>query len=181
MYVETPRLLLRPLVANDSSALSEIGNDRRVADSVLSIPVPFPNSAARTWIDRGIANQHAVSLAVLVRQDSLLVGSINLALEPDHEQAELGFWFGVTFWNRGYATESALALLGYAFDELALNRVHAHHMLRNRASGAVLRKIGMQSEGVLRQRIKKNGTFEDVAIYAVLRSEFPADKKTRRT
>ncbi len=45
-------------------------------------------------------------------------------------------------------------------------------MLRNPASGAVLRKIGMQSEGVLRQRIKKNGTLEEVAIYAVLRSEF---------
>ncbi len=61
--------------------------------------------------------------------------------------------------------------------ELALNRVHAHHMLRNPASGAVLRKIGMRSEGVLRQRIKKNGAFEDVAIYAVLRSEFPVTKR----
>ncbi len=173
MKIETPRLLLRPLVADDSSALSEIGNDRRVADTVLSIPVPFPNNAARDWINRGIANQHAVSLAVLVRQDSLLVGSINLAIEPDHEQAELGFWFGVAFWHRGYATEAALALLGYAFDELALNRVHAHHMMPNPASGAVLRKLGMKSEGMLRQRIKKNGTFEDVAIYAVLRDEFP--------
>ncbi len=175
MNIETPRLLLRPLVADDSAALSDIGNDRRVADTALSVPFPFPTSAARTWIDRAIANQHAVCLAVLVRKDNLLVGSINLALEPEHEQAELGFWFGVTFWRRGYATESALAILKYAFDELALNRVHAHHMLRNPASGAVLRKIGMQSEGMLRQRIKKNGIFEDVAIYAVLRSEFQGD------
>ncbi|MCZ6641824.1 MAG: GNAT family protein [Gammaproteobacteria bacterium] len=104
------------------------------------------------------------------------MGSINLTLEPDHEQAELGFWFGVAYWRRGYTTESARAMLAYAFEELALNRVHAHHMLRNPASGAVLRKIGMQSEGVLRQRMKKSGTFEDVAIYAMLHREFASSQ-----
>ena len=89
----------------------------------------------------------------------------------------LGFWFGVTFWHRGYATESALALLGYAFDELALNRVHAHHMLRNPASGAVLRKIGMQSEGVLRQRIKKTVPLQTSPSTRYCAANFPLIKK----
>ena len=170
--IETPRLLLRPLVTDDSKALSEIGDDHRVAGSVLSIPVPFPEPAARDWINRGMTHPQTVALAVLVTEDDVLAGSINLVLEPDHDQAEMGFWFGVTYWHRGYATEAAGALLSYAFNELALNRVHAHHMLRNPASGVVLHKIGMHAEGVLRQRIKKNGVFEDVALYGILREEF---------
>ena len=59
--IETSRLLLRPLVTEDSSVLSAIGDDRRVADTVLSIPVPFPDRAASDWIDRGIANQQTVA------------------------------------------------------------------------------------------------------------------------
>lgn len=111
VFVETPRLLLRPLISEDSCALSVLGDD-------------------------------------------------------------------LQYWRRGYATESARALLAYAFDQLALDRVHAHPMLRNPASGAVLRKIGMQSAGVQRLRINKNGTFEDVAIYPVLRHEFAGDQAT---
>ena len=104
VFVETPRLLLRPLVSEDSCALSVLGDDLRVADTVSSIPFPFPDNAARDWIDRGINAEHTVALAVLVKEDDLLVGSINVTLEPDHKQAELGFWFGVAYWRRGYAT-----------------------------------------------------------------------------
>ncbi|MCZ6854769.1 MAG: GNAT family N-acetyltransferase [Gammaproteobacteria bacterium] len=100
------------------------------------------------------------------------MGSINLTLEPDHEQAELGSGLASPTGAEVMPRSRPVRCWPYAFGELAVNRVHAHHMLRNPASGAVLRKIGMQSEGVLRQRIKKSGTCEDVAIYAMLRREF---------
>jgi ribosomal-protein-alanine N-acetyltransferase len=45
-------------------------------------------------------------------------------------------------------------------------------MVRNPASGRVLAKIGMKQEGLLRQRVRKWGVFEDVVLMAVLRAEW---------
>ena len=71
-------------------------------------------------------------------------------------------------------TKALDALLGFCFDTLRLNRVEAQHELDNPASGAVMRKMGMHQEGVLRQRVYNKGRYVDVALYAILREEFDA-------
>jgi [ribosomal protein S5]-alanine N-acetyltransferase len=102
-----------------------------------------------------------------------LVGSLGLRdIDLEHAQAEMGFWVTVECWGHGYATEAARAVLAHGFGKLNLNRIYAHHMVRNPASGRVLAKIGMIREGVLRQRIRKWGRFEDVVAMSVLRSEW---------
>jgi RimJ/RimL family protein N-acetyltransferase len=94
-------------------------------------------------------------------------------IDPEHGQTEMGFWIRVDFWGRGYATEAAQALLQFRFGTLKLNRIYAHHMLRNLASGRVLEKIGMKREGILRERVRKWGVYEDVAILSIIRKEWP--------
>jgi [ribosomal protein S5]-alanine N-acetyltransferase len=79
---------------------------------------------------------------------------------------------GRDWWGQGYATEAARAVLRYGFEELKLNRIYAHHMTKNPASGRVLEKIGMQREGCLRQMIRKWGVLEDVVLYAILRQDW---------
>ena len=102
------------------------------------------------------------------------MGCIGLRdIDRTHLQAELGYWIGVPYWGQGFATEAARAVVGYGFEMLGLNRIYAHHMTRNPSSGRVLERIGMRREGVLRERVLKWGRFEDVVIYAVLRSDAP--------
>jgi RimJ/RimL family protein N-acetyltransferase len=111
--------------------------------------------------------------AVLKRPNLELVGTAGLRnIDREHSQAEMGFWIAVDCWGRGYATEAAQALLHFGFESLNLNRIYAHYMLRNPASGRVLEKVGMKREGVLRERVRKWGVFEDVAALAVLRKEW---------
>ena len=84
----------------------------------------------------------------------------------------MGMWIGVEWWGRGYATEAARAILDHGFESLGLNRIYAHHMVRNPASGRVLEKIGMMKEGLLRQPVRKWGKFEDVVVFAILRDDW---------
>jgi len=91
---------------------------------------------------------------------------------PEPSQAELGFWVAGQAWDKGYATEAARRIVRHDFEELKLNRVYAHHMVRNPASGKVLEKLGMRREGLLRQRVRKWGGFEDVALLAILREDW---------
>jgi RimJ/RimL family protein N-acetyltransferase len=111
----------------------------------------------------------SINFAVRLHPGSTLIGSVGLRdIDREHLQAELGFWIGREWWGHGYASEAAGAAVRCGFDELGLNRIYAHHMARNPAAGQVLRHVGMRKEGLLRERVRKWGVYEDVVIYAVL-------------
>lgn len=176
--LETARLRLRPFRIEDAADVVRLAGAREIADTTVSIPHPYTGDIAMAWIsglpllwDAGTL----AAFAVTRRTDDALVGAAGLSnIDAEHAQAELGYWLGVPFWGEGYATEAAACLLAYGFADLGLNRIYAHHMLRNPASARILDKIGMRREGILRQRVRKWGAFEDVALMAALRSEFRA-------
>jgi len=97
-----------------------------------------------------------------------------LQLERAHQRGELGYWIGQPYWGSGLATEAVTALLRFAFEDLELNRVQASYLPRNPASGRVLEKVGMQREGLHRERYRKGERFEDVVECAILASEWRA-------
>ncbi len=174
--IATARLILRPYTLADASAVAKLAGRREIADTTLSFPHPYLEQHARDWITRhteGRSQGKEIVFAIVTRTDMLLVGSVGLKdIDQEHGHAEMGFWIGVDSWRQGYATEATQAVLHYGFETLKLNRIHAHHMLRNPASGRVLEKIGMKREGVLRERVRKWGVFEDVAVLSVLRKEW---------
>ncbi|MDX1481562.1 MAG: GNAT family protein, partial [Woeseiaceae bacterium] len=110
--------------------------------------------------------------AIVRREDEQLVGAISLKIDAEFDKAELGYWVGTPFWNSGYATEAATAMLDYGFRDRKLNRIAAKHLARNPASGRVMQKAGMQLEGTARQDTKKWGRYEDLVSYGILREEW---------
>ena len=178
--IRTARLLLRPFVASDAGRVAELAGAFEIADTTISIPHPYPPELAGDWIakhEQEPYRSHAVTLAVS-EPASGLVGCVELRdIDSEHAQAELGFWIGKPFWGLGYATEACAALLRFGYESLDLNRVYAHHMARNPASGRVLLKLGMCHEGLLRQRVRKWGRFEDVMVYAALREDYKRENR----
>jgi [ribosomal protein S5]-alanine N-acetyltransferase len=174
--LETQRLILRPLALRDAPTLSRLAGRREIADTTISIPHPYSEEQARQWIASAadlFAKGKSVVFGTQLKRNRHLTGTIGLRnIDEEHSQAELGFWVAVECWGQGYTTEAARAVVGFGFKRLGLNRVYAHHMVRNPASGRVLAKIGMKPEGLLRQRVRKWGIFEDVVLMAVLRQEW---------
>ena len=175
--IETERLTLRPFTLDDASDVQRLAGDRDIASTTAKIPHPYEDGMAEEWIgthqerfDRG----ELVNFAVTHREQGFLIGTIGLVINKQDESAEMGYWVGKPYWNRGYCTEAAQAVLKYGFKILGLNRIHANHMTRNPASGRVMQKIGMKHEGHLRQHAKKWGKFEDIEAYGILRSEYVA-------
>ena len=103
-----------------------------------------------------------------------------MVINQEFEHAEMGYWIGKPYWGQGYAAEASLAVLAYGFDQLGLHRIWARHMRRNPASGRVMQKMGMLYEGCMCQHVKKWDEFEDVLIYACLKSECEATKESGR-
>ena len=114
----------------------------------------------------------AITFAIELRSDASLVGAIGLRIDGCFNKAELGYWVGKPFWNRGYATEATTAVLTFGFNELQLNRIHAAHLARNPASGRVMQKSGMILEGTARHDTMKWGKYEDLVSYGLLREDW---------
>ena len=161
--------------------LSRLAGRREIADTTITIPHPYSEEQAQKWI-AGFADLSAqgkvVVFGMTLKLGGNLVGTIGLRdIDAEHSQAELGFWVALECWGQGYATEAARAVVGFGFGQLGLNRIYAHHMVRNPASGRVLTKVGMKQEGLLRQRVRKWGVFEDVVLLALLREEWAQPSK----
>jgi ribosomal-protein-alanine N-acetyltransferase len=176
----TERLVLRAFVPDDAAAVHALLQDREVASTTAMIPHPYPPGAAEAWIATHAPRHEAgeaVILAVTLREGGALIGSIELRVQLEHRQGELGYWIGRTHWDQGYATEAAGALLRWGMESLGLHRVHGTHFSRNPASGAVLRKIGMRHEGTLRGHFPKAGVLEDLEVWAVLDGDARAEAR----
>lgn len=104
--------------------------------------------------------------------DKLLVGAIGIVFEQPSNRAEVGFWLGRQYWGQGITTEACVSVLDFAFAQLGLNKVYAECLTRNPASAAVLQKVGMVQEGVLKKHFRKHEAedYNDVLLFGLLRS-----------
>lgn len=179
--LQTARLTLRPFTAEDAPAVYEYARHREVAATTATIPHPYRLEDAVEWIERLVERAGEGTMAnfgIVIRDTALLIGAIDLRLEPENRAADLGYAIHPAHWNRGYVTEAARAVVEYGFETLNLNRIHAHHFASNPASGRIMEKIGMKREGAMRQRFCKWGVMHDTIHWAILRSDYE-ERKSR--
>ena len=141
----------------------------------MNIPYPYEDGMAEDWISKhqdNLDQKKGVVLAITEKEMGQLVGTISLMGLSEGHQAELGYWVGKAYWNKGYCTESGCAVLEHAFSILGLRRVHSCHITRNPASGRVMQKLGMNHEGHRKQHVKKWDKFEDLELYGVLKDDW---------
>lgn len=172
--LQTERLRLRPLSQGDAPAIQTIASLREISDTMISIPHPYPQGEAQRYMARQAAAFEAgQGITFVMEADARFCGIIEIRdIDREHEQAELSFWLAPAVWGCGYMSEALQTVIRFAYESLKLNRLYAYHMIRNPGSGRVLKKNGFIQEGVLRQRMRKWGVFEDVALWALLREDW---------
>jgi ribosomal-protein-alanine N-acetyltransferase len=127
---------------------------------MLSIPHPYEEGMAERFIEgarRAFEVGERVNFAVVLSEGGTLLGGVTLSINSRDDNAGLGYWIGVPYWGRGYATEAVREVGRYGFEELGLHRIHSDHFGSNPASGRVLQKAGLSYEGTRREHYKKWG------------------------
>ena len=171
----TARLRLRPFAVADAPLVREQAGDRRVSEMTLNIPHPYPEGVAERWIASHAPKAtegRFYSFAIERRDDGALLGGVAITREARHNRAEIGYWLGVAHWNRGYMSEAARRVVAFGFADLGLHRVEATCLPRNPASARVMEHCGMRREGLLRDYIRKDGVYEDILIYGLVREDW---------
>jgi RimJ/RimL family protein N-acetyltransferase len=173
--IETERLVLRPFKMDDASEVQRLAGDRAIAETTLNIPHPYEDGMAEEWISThkgNLEDESGITYAITAKENGKLLGAISLMINRRHEHAELGYWIGKPYWNKGYCTEAAKELVHYGIFKIGLNRIFARFFPRNGASGKVMEKIGMQYEGCYRQHVKARSGFEDLKTYGIIKADF---------
>jgi [ribosomal protein S5]-alanine N-acetyltransferase len=168
--IRTERLILRPFVLTDAPQVKGLAGDQRIYETTLCIPYPYLDGMAESWIamhQRCFYEGLGVVFAICLRSGPL-IGAASLSRDGQFNRAELGFWIGVAYWNRGYCTEAAKVILDYGFRALSYHKISARHFVGNHSSARVLEKAGLTREGLLRDDVMKDGKFITVELYGML-------------
>ncbi|HZC56952.1 MAG TPA: GNAT family N-acetyltransferase [Xanthobacteraceae bacterium] len=131
--LETARLTLRAPRLADVKAIVHFANDRRVAENTARIPHPYPADDAEQFIAAVNRRDGEATFAIVLKGE--IIGMCGV--EPRDGSAEIGYWLGAQYWNRGYATT-----------------LQAGARVSNPASRRVLEKCGFQWTGVGLYRIR---------------------------
>ncbi len=170
--IQTQRLLLRTFVESDAPRVELLLNDKEIASNTRRIDYPYPVGGGAQWIathqPAWQAGDSYIFAICPAENPSFLIGAIGLEINKLDHNAELGYWMGREFWNQGFCTEAAKAVIEFGFETLGLRRICSEHITRNPASGKVMAKAGMTREGLRRKHVRKWGVFEDVIIYGML-------------
>jgi RimJ/RimL family protein N-acetyltransferase len=150
--IATPRLILRELDFEDDAFILELLNEtgflRHIGDKGVR-----NTDDAREYILRGPMDSYArngFGLYATCLRDGTSIGICGLVKREGLESPDVGFAFLERVWGKGYAVESAAAVLAHARTTLNLDRVVAITSPDNFKSIAVLEKIGLKFARLIR-------------------------------
>ena len=176
MKIETERLILRDFVKNDWQRVLEYQSDplylrynlwtERTPDAVQDFVGWF--------LDQQVQKPRLkYQLAVVLKSNHQLIGNCGVRMDKAGEiEANIGYEFDPDYWNQGYATEAAHAMVDFGFQHFGVHRIWADCVAENTGSAHVLEKLGMKLEGRLREKEYFKGKYWDALLYAILEQEW---------
>jgi ribosomal-protein-alanine N-acetyltransferase len=168
--LEGKRILLRPVDLADAPDMFAYASDEETTRFV------FETHRNRAMTEEAIANYFmaapAGKYAIVVRDTKKMIGTIDIRPNPTDRIAEIGYTLNKDHRGNGYMTEASKLITALAFEVLELEKVFAMHDILNPASGEVMKRIGMQPEGILRRHKVFKGRSCDMAYYGILKEEY---------
>ncbi|HCL65839.1 MAG TPA: GNAT family N-acetyltransferase [Rhizobium sp.] len=142
------RLVMRAPHEEDIDALAHLANNAAIATMVSRMPHPYTIKDAADFVRRTINGEIGKCVYAITKTDNgEFLGCCALEPHQDGETLELGYWLGQPYWNKGYATEAAHALIDLAFRTREVSRIDARCRVTNIASRRVIQKCGFQLQG----------------------------------
>jgi RimJ/RimL family protein N-acetyltransferase len=116
-------------------------------------------------------------LLIETLEEQKVVGFVRYSMlstpDADHPHPELGFGVpDIQARGKGYAKKAVRLLLNYLFSGYPTKRIAAYTDIENVPAQRLMEHLGFQQEGVIRKSYFRDGAWQDMALYGILRDEF---------
>lgn len=175
--LETPRLLLRPVTADDAPQLFACCLCDPQVTRFISIPTHSSPADTTALLQKAVDNyQHPASYYwAIVPKDSGRIAGIMLVVGADERshKCEVGYYLSRACWGQGLVSEALTVVIDFLFTRVGFMRLEARCDAANGASARVLTKCGMRYEGCMRKSFYSNeGQYVDSNFYGILREDW---------
>ena len=163
-------IILRCLTKDDRSSLANLANNKKIWDNVRDfLPNPYTENDAEIFIN--LTTQEVIAMTFAIDYEGQFCGVIGLVRQTDvyKKTAEIGYWIGEPFWNKGIATKSVKLMTSYGLQSLDFVRIHTGVFEYNIGSMRVLEKNGYTKDGIFKKSIFKNGKIWDEHRYSIIK------------
>lgn len=141
----SPRLVLRTPHEDDIDALAHLANNANIATMVARMPHPYTVADAADFVRRTRAGAIGKCVYAMTKADNgAFLGCCGIEPHEDGRTVELGYWLGEPYWNQGYVTEAAHALIDMVFRTRDVDQIDARCRVMNIPSRRVIQKCGFQ-------------------------------------
>jgi RimJ/RimL family protein N-acetyltransferase len=153
IVLETDRLVLRRLTLNDAPFILELLNEPSFLRFIGDRGVKDLQSARQYLLKGPIASYEKFGFGLylaFLKESGDPIGMCGLLKRETLPDVDLGFAFLPAYWRKGFAFESASAVLDHGRRAFGLKRIVAITSPDNLASIGVLEKVGLKFEGLTR-------------------------------
>lgn len=170
MKIEREKYILRQLNINDADSIAKHANNINIWNNVRDyFPHPYVKQNAIDFITFVNQKESIEDFSIVV--DGNAVGMVGIVPQTDVERvsAEIGYWLGEDYWNKGLMTNVVLDVVDYVFNNTPIIRLFAPVFEHNIASMRVLEKAGFQKIAVLRNAAIKNNKIIDMHYHELVK------------
>lgn len=151
--LETKRLALRQLSSDDAEFILQLLNEPSFIKNIGDKGVRTRADAVHYIQNGPVASYERFGFGlylVKLKSSDAPIGICGLLKRESLQDVDVGFAFLPKFWSKGYAVESASAVMDHGRKVLGIGRIVAITAPDNYGSIRVLGKLGLKFEGVIR-------------------------------
>ena len=173
MNIHGKKVVLRAMEKSDCEMVREMFNDPEMEDLVVGWAFPVSQFAQEKWLEAHYGDKLDFRFVIETELD----GPVGIATLTGIDWKNRRATHGIKLSSKekrtkGIGTDTVMAIMRYAFDELGLHRLEGSWFATNKASIGLYKKCGWVEEGVKRDYIFKKGQFRDLTVVGILASEY---------
>ena len=175
IFLKNDLVALRTLLPTDlTTDYLQWLNDQEASAQNSHAYFPYTPQQLESYYTAVQQSKNVLVLAIIVLETGKHIGNLSLqSINWINRSAEYAILIGdKNSWGKGYAYEASTLLIEHGFKNLNLHRIYCGTTAENFGMQKLASKLNMKEEGRRREAFFKDGKFQDILEYGVLRSEY---------
>ena len=168
IILKTNRLILRPIVLEDFSAVYNYSKDEEWGKYMNPHTLQHVQNLVCNWVMSSWDTSPRFSITL----NSNVIGGTGLYIDVENNTAEIGYSLAKDYWGKGYITEATTEVVRWGFEDLKLYKIFAKANAENFRSLNVMKKLGMNQEALLKEHNLIRGKRKDEVLFSILKDDW---------